>query len=146
MSDTSSLAKVVITDLITEPLDYEREVLDGSAEIVALDAMSEEELIGKIEDAEVVMVYHYFHFTKASIDRLENCKAIIRPGVGYDGIDCEAARSRGIPVCNVPDYGTEEVADSAMGMAISLTRGTHFLNSRLRRGVGNGMWTRRLRF
>ena len=84
----------------------------------------------------VVMVYHYFRFTKASIDRLENCKAIVRPGVGYDGIDCEAARSRGIPVCNVPDYGTEEVADSAMGMAISLARGSHFLNSRLRRGVG----------
>ncbi len=136
MSDTSSLPKVVITDLITEPLDHERGVLDGSAEIVALDAMSEDELIGKIEDAEVVMVYHYFRFTKASIDRLENCKAIVRPGVGYDGIDCEAARSRGIPVCNVPDYGTEEVADSAMGMAISLARGSHFLNSRLRRGVG----------
>ena len=52
MSDTSSLPKVVITDLITEPLDHERGVLDGSAEIVALDAMSEDELIGKIEDAE----------------------------------------------------------------------------------------------
>jgi D-3-phosphoglycerate dehydrogenase/C-terminal binding protein len=102
MSDSSSLPKVVITDLITEPLDHERRVLDGSAEIVALDAMSEDELVGKIEGAEVVMVYHYFRFTKASIDRLENCKAIVRPGVGYDGIDCEAARSRGIPVCNVP--------------------------------------------
>lgn len=131
-----SLPKVVITDLITEPLDHERSVLDGHAEVIALDAMSEEELVGKVEDADAVMVYHYFRFTKATIDRLENCKVIVRPGVGYDGIDCEAARARGIPVCNVPDYGTEEVADSAIGMAISLSRGTHFLNSRLRRGVG----------
>lgn len=132
----SSLPKVVITDLITEPLDYERSVLDGHAKVVALDAMSEDDLVGQIEDADVVMVYHYFRFTKATIDRLENCKAIIRPGVGFDGIDCDAARARGIPVCNVPDYGTEEVADSALAMTLNLTRGTHFLNSRLRRGVG----------
>lgn len=131
-----SLPKVIITDLITEPLDHERNVLDGHAEVIALDAMSEEELVGRVEDADAVMVYHYFRFTKATIDRLENCKVIVRPGVGYDGIDCAAARARGIPVCNVPDYGTEEVADSAIGMAISLSRGTHFLNSRLRRNVG----------
>lgn len=132
----AKLPKVVITDLITEPLDHERSVLDGHAEVVALDAMTEEELVGRIEDADAIMVYHYFRFTKATIDRLENCKVIVRPGVGYDGIDCEAARARGIPVCNVPDYGTEEVADSALAMTLNLARGTHFLNSRLRRGVG----------
>ena len=132
----SRLAKVVVTDLITEPLDHERRVLDGVADVHALNAMGEADLVGDIEDADAVMVYHYFRFTKASIDRLENCKVIVRPGVGYDGIDIVAARERGIPVCNVPDYGTEEVADSAIGMAISLSRGTHFLNSRLRRGLG----------
>lgn len=128
--------RVVITDLIVEPLDLERAILGDIAEVIALDAMSESELVGQIEDADAVMVYHYFRFTKHSIDRLQRCKVIVRPGVGYDGIDIAAARARGIPVCNVPDYGTEEVADSAMGMALSLARGTHFLNSRLKRGIG----------
>ncbi|MDF1851541.1 MAG: C-terminal binding protein [Verrucomicrobiales bacterium] len=132
----AALPKVVITDLIVEPLDYERRILDGHAEVIALDARSEDELIGQIEDADAVMVYHYFRFTRASIERLERCRVIVRPGVGYDGIDCAFARERGIPVCNVPDYGTEEVADSALAMALSLTRGSHFLNSRLRRGIG----------
>lgn len=132
----SAPPKVVITDLITEPLDQERRILDGHAEVVALDARSEAELVGQIEDADAVMVYHYFRFTQATIDRLENCRVIVRPGVGYDGIDCAAARARDIPVCNVPDYGTEEVADSALGMTLTLTRGTHFLNSRLRREIG----------
>jgi D-3-phosphoglycerate dehydrogenase/C-terminal binding protein len=131
------LFKVVITDFITEPLDFERRILDGVAEIVALDAMGEAELEGRIEDADAIMVYHYFRFTRASIERLGNCKVIVRPGVGYDGIDTVAAREHGIPVCNVPDYGTEEVADSALGMALSLARGAHFLNSRLRRGLGD---------
>jgi C-terminal binding protein len=128
--------RVVITDLIVEPLTFEREILGDIAEVVALNAMSETELVGRIEDADAVMVYHYFRFTKASIDRLTRCKVIVRPGVGYDGIDIAAARARGIPVCNVPDYGTEEVADSAMAMALSLARGSHFLNSRLKRGIG----------
>lgn len=128
--------KVVITDLIVEPLNVEREVLGDIAEVIALDAMRESELVGRIEDADAVMVYHYFRFTRASIERLRNCKVIVRPGVGYDGIDIDAAAEQGIPVCNVPDYGTEEVADSAMAMALALARGTHFLNSRLRRCLG----------
>ena len=68
--------------------------------------------------------------------RLTSCRVIVRGGVGYDNIDHVTARSHGIPVCNVPDYGTEEVADSTLGMILSLARGTHFLHSRLRRGVG----------
>ena len=107
-----SLPKVIITDFVTEPLDFERSVLDGFAEVVALGAQSEQELVGQIEDAEAVMCYHYLSLTRATIDQLENCKVIVRPGVGYDNVDYVAARERGIPVCNVPDYGTEEVARS----------------------------------
>lgn len=135
-TEQSKRWKVVITDLIVEPLEFERDVLKDVADVYALDAMQESDLVGKIEDADAIMVYHYFRFTRASIDRLENCKLIVRPGVGYDGIDIAAAAARGIPVCNVPDYGTEEVADSALGMALCLARGTHFLNSRLKRGLG----------
>jgi D-3-phosphoglycerate dehydrogenase/C-terminal binding protein len=127
--------KVVITDLIVEPLHHERRVLQDVADVVALDASSEKDLVGKIEDADAIMVYHYFHLTKQTIDRLTKCRVIVRPGVGYDGVDIAAARERGIPVCNVPDYGTEEVADSALGMAICLARGSHFLNSRCKSHV-----------
>jgi D-3-phosphoglycerate dehydrogenase/C-terminal binding protein len=57
---------------------------------------------------------------------------IVRCGVGYDNVDFLYARSRGIPVANVPDYGTEEVADSAIGLMLALTRGITFLNTFLR--------------
>ncbi|MFN4906563.1 MAG: C-terminal binding protein, partial [Planctomycetota bacterium] len=123
--------KVVITDLIVEPLSFERDVLHSIADLTALDAMQESELIGRIEDADAIMVYNYFRFTRASIERIDLCKIIVRPCVGYDGLDIAAARERGIPVCNVPAYGTEDVADSAIAMAVALSRGTHFLNSRL---------------
>jgi D-3-phosphoglycerate dehydrogenase/C-terminal binding protein len=47
----------------------------------------------------------------------------------------------GITVANIPDYGSEDVADSAIGMILSLMRGIHQLNSRLRAGLGEWSYT-----
>jgi D-3-phosphoglycerate dehydrogenase/C-terminal binding protein len=132
----ADLPLVIVTDLIPEPLECERRVLDGVARLVALNIRHQEDLGAQLDDADAVMIYHYLKLTRSHIERLKKCKVIVRPGVGYDNIDIAAARELGIPVCNVPDYGTEEVADSALGMALTLARGTHFLNSRLRRGIG----------
>jgi len=79
--------------------------------------------------------------TRPSIERMTRCKLIIRCGVGYDNIDREFARGRGIPVANVPDYGTEEVADTAIGMMLALARGITFYNSTLR--PGPTVWSHR---
>jgi phosphoglycerate dehydrogenase-like enzyme len=46
----------------------------------------------------------------------------VRAGVGYDNVDVQAAGQRGIVVCNVPDYGTEEVADHALMLLLALAR------------------------
>lgn len=128
--------KVVVTDFITEPLDTEREVLGDDVEVVALDAYSEDAVIDRIEDADAVILYHLISLTEKSVARLRNCRLIVRAGVGYDNVDWRLARERGIDVANVPDYGTEDVADSAIGLMLSLTRGIHYHNSRLRRGLG----------
>ena len=81
---------------------------------------------GKIDDAAAIMMYHCVRMSAPLIKRLQNCKLIIRCGVGYDNIDISTARAQGIPVANVPDYGTEEVADSAIGMSLALARGFKF--------------------
>lgn len=137
----SARPKVVVTDLIHEPLDEERAVLGDVAEVVALNALCEEDLAGRIEDADAIMLYHFFHLTARTIDRLEKCRLIVRCGVGYDNVDHAAARRRGIPVANVPDYGSEDVADTAIGMMLALTRGIHRLNRRLQRAHGEWSYT-----
>ena len=131
--------QVIVTDFVRPPLEVEEGVLAGLATITALDARSEEELLGRIEQADAVMLYHMLGMSQISLARLERCKLIVRCGVGYDNVDRAFARSRGIPVVNIPDYGTEDVADTAIAMLLSLARGTHLLNSRLR--AGEGEWT-----
>ena len=129
---TTEQPRVVITDFINDSLDIERQVLDGIATVEACDAYSERQLVGQIDSADAVMLYHNLSLTAETINRLQHCKLIVRCGVGFDNVDHALAAQRGIPVANVPDYGTEEVADSAIGMALTLTRGINLFNLRMR--------------
>lgn len=136
-----SRAKVIVTDFVPEPLDLERQVLGDLADVVGLNAFSEDELIGRIEDADAVMVYHQFNITARIIGSLTRCRLIVRCGAGVDNVDHAFARTRGIAVANIPDYGTEDVADSAIALMMTLARGVHILNSRLQRGEGPWHYT-----
>lgn len=128
--------KIIITDFIADSLPVEKEILGDFADVIALNAQAENELIGKIEDADAVILYHYLTIGKNTLDRLRQCKLILRAGVGIDNVDYVYARSCGIPVANIPDYGSEDVADTAIGMMLALTRGISFLNSRLQNDLG----------
>ncbi|HET6880354.1 MAG TPA: C-terminal binding protein [Pirellulales bacterium] len=134
MSTQKRQQRVVITDFLIHPPETEERILGDVARVEVLCAEHEEQLAGRIEDADALMIYHCLKFTARSIERLTRCKLIVRCGVGYDNVDWRFARERGIPVANVPDYGTEEVADSAIGLLLSMTRGISMLNSQLRHG------------
>lgn len=129
---TSARFQIVVTDFIADGLEPERQILGDMADVTALDAHSESELVGRIEQADAIMLYHNLAISRATIERLERCKLIVRCGVGFDNVDHAFARTRGIAVANVPDYGTEEVADSAIGMMLAMTRGINFYNVRMR--------------
>ncbi len=133
--------KVFITDFITEPLDVEHKILGEVAEIVALGANSEADFKDQLRQADAIMMYHFLSISRATIETLERCKLIVRCGAGYDNVDYAFARERGIPVANVPDYGTEDVADTAIGLVLSLARGTHLYNQLCQRGTDTWTYT-----
>lgn len=62
------------------------------------------------------------------LNRCPRLRIVIRHGMGYNNIDIEHAGQLGIIVCNVPDYGVEEVADTAMAHILSLFRQTTFMH------------------
>ena len=76
------------------------------------------------------------------IEAMEQCKSIVRLGVGYDSVDFQTAKRCGIPVSNIPDYCMGEVADHAMALALALTRGLPTLQKTLE----GGGWFPRLPF
>jgi phosphoglycerate dehydrogenase-like enzyme len=100
----------------------ENQVLANAAEVrtvrVALQAALPDEVLG----ADAIILWHGPLVDAAVISRLRQCRAIIRNGVGFDTVDLKAAAARNIPVCNVPDYGTEEVADHALALTLALCR------------------------
>jgi lactate dehydrogenase-like 2-hydroxyacid dehydrogenase len=64
--------------------------------------------------------------------KLDKCRIFVTPRVGFDNIELEAWGELGIPVCNVPDYGTMEVADHAIALMLTLMKGIEFHTAELR--------------
>ena len=80
--------------------------------------------------------------TPAVVAMLDRCRLIVRVGVGYDNVDVDACARRGIPVSNVPNYGTTEVADHALAMLLHLVRGLGTYESRLKADLRVGFFCR----
>ena len=100
----------------------ERAVIGDAAEVRRYMCGSDADFTEEICGADALIVWHNTPIGAAGIGRLRNCRALIRNGVGFDSVDIAAARERGIAVCNVPDYGTEEVADHAIALTLALCR------------------------
>lgn len=66
------------------------------------------------------------------VPHLKKCRIIVRNGVGYDNVDLKLCGEAGIAVCNVPDYGTTEVADTAIALMLAFARGTAIYDATLR--------------
>lgn len=87
---------------------------------------------------EVAVVGHLERVDTTFLERCKNLKAIVRCGMGYERVDTAAAGEAGVVVCNAPDYGIEEVADTALAHTLSLFRQTTFLERGMREGVPLG--------
>ena len=131
---------VLFPDSRSDPLDIEQEVTGPDAELInarknQFDAVEQRDW----ERADAIVVSR-IPIDANGIAQVKRARIIVRNGVGFDIIDLEAAGKAGIAVCNVPDYGTTEVADSAIAMMLCFARGTPALDAALRADV-KGNWS-----
>ncbi len=126
--------KVVVSDCNFESFAEEQTMCERNGFNFSLfQCKTADEVIEKCSDAEALFV-QYAPITKEVLSTLTNCKIIVRYGIGVDSIDLEAAKEQGIAICNVPDYGIDEVADHAGALALTLARQIPFFDNSIRKG------------
>jgi phosphoglycerate dehydrogenase-like enzyme len=82
--------------------------------------------------ADAVINYSGISLISRKPEAFPHARIAVRHGVGFDNIDGPGFGALGVPVCNVPDYGTTEVADQAIALMLALTRGTAVFHDALR--------------
>lgn len=114
---------ILIPDVVVPPAQIEHDTLGEQYNIIVGQAQHANDISDDIwKQSHGILAFHLMDYNSELLSKLENCQIIVRLGVGYDNIDLAEANQRNIAVCNVPDYGTEEVADHALGLLLSLVR------------------------
>lgn len=128
--------KIVVSDCDHASMSEEEKVFAAeSMDFTHLACKTEDDVISECAGAAIVL-NQYAPFTERVFAALEpGLKQIVRYGVGVDNIDLKAATRHGVQVCNVPDYGMNEVSDHALGLMLSLIRKIAFTTELTRAGT-----------
>ena len=112
--------KIVILDgHAVNPGDLSWDCLEQFGTVTVYPNTRAEQVLSRVQGADIVMT----NKTPITRDLLDACPAIKLVCVlatGYNVVDCQAARQRGIPVCNVPDYATHAVAQFTFSLLLAL--------------------------
>ena len=126
--------KIVVLDGYTEnPGDLSWKGFEELGQLTVYNRTAKDDIIGRIKDAEIVIT------NKAPIDRetLEACPKIRYIGVlatGYNVVDVEAAAEKGIPVTNIPTYGTAAVGQFAIALLLEICHHIGYHSEAVHRG------------
>ena len=113
--------KIVITDGYTlNPGDLSWKAFDELGEVIYYDRTPAELVAVRCKDAAVIIT-NKTPIDADTISAATNLKAIAVTATGYNIVDTAAAAARDIPVCNVPVYGTDSVAQHAFALLLELT-------------------------
>lgn len=112
--------KIVVLDGYTlNPGDISWEGMEAFGDVTVYDRTQPEDIVARIGDAEVV----YTNKTPISRETLDACPSVKFIGVlatGYNIVDVDAAKEKGIPVSNIPTYGTAAVSQYAIALLLEL--------------------------
>jgi len=126
--------KVLLTDYVWPDLGMERAILtEVDAELIVAENQDQTTLQALAKDADAILTC-WAKVSAAVLDAAPNCRIVSRLGIGLDNVDVACCTRRGIPVTNVPDYCSREVAEHAMALIFSLARHTAFFHHKTQSG------------
>ncbi|MDO4847158.1 MAG: D-2-hydroxyacid dehydrogenase [Clostridiaceae bacterium] len=131
------MPKTVILDgYTTNPGDLSWDWLREYGELEVYDLTSPDEVVGRTRDADIVIT-NKTPLPKPVIEQMQKVKFIALLSTGYNVVDCEYARQRGIPVSNIPTYSTMAVAQLVFAYISEFCNGVALHSQDVR----NGGWT-----
>jgi D-lactate dehydrogenase len=106
-----------------ETEEWEKKIIDGSFEQAELvNEKLTPENVEKYKDAEIISCFIYSTLSREVIEKMPHLKCIATRSTGFDHIDIAYCREKNIIVCNVPEYGSNTVAEHTFALILSLTR------------------------
>ena len=111
----------VLDGFTLNPGDLSWEPLNGLGNVTLYDRTPNDQIIERAKDSEIVLT-NKTPLTKETLDQLPKLKYIGVLATGYNVVDTVAAREKGIPVTNIPTYGTESVAQMVFAHVLNLTQ------------------------
>jgi D-lactate dehydrogenase len=130
----ASIVKIYVCDVE----DWERDILmgelKGEHDVEFCDHSIEPGSMEEFSDAEILSPFIYSELYRKVLKDLPNLKLIATRSTGYDHIDIDYCRERGITVCNVPSYGDNTVAEHVFGLMLTLSHRLYESIDRTRKG------------
>ncbi|WP_153801085.1 D-2-hydroxyacid dehydrogenase [Foetidibacter luteolus] len=115
--------KIIITDGYTlNPGDLSWQGIENLGEVINYDRTPAADVAARCREAEIAIT-NKVPFSKETLAALPNLKLIAVTATGYNIVDTAAAAAQGIAVCNVPDYGTDSVAQHTFALLLELSNG-----------------------
>lgn len=111
--------KVVVTD--SKGRTFPTHPKYPELKFILLNGLNESNL-NILSDADALIV-DQVEITKEIIGKLDKCKVIVRMGIGYENVDLDACKNKGIILCNIPDFCIDEVSDHVLAMFFAIGRG-----------------------
>lgn len=126
--------KIIKVDNRYRDISIEKKILsDVDADLLEYNLYDVDKIIKVTEDADGI-ICDLSPISEKVIKNLKKCKVISKVGIGVDNINVKAATEKGIPVCNVPDYCINEVADHTMALILSSVRKTTYMSNLVKSG------------
>lgn len=112
--------KIVVLDgHAVNPGDLDWDWLKEFGQVTVYERTPAEQVVERIADADILLI-NKIAITQEVLAACPNLKLICVQATGYNVVDCQAAKKRGIPVCNVPAYGTDSVAQFTFALLLEL--------------------------
>lgn len=124
---------VILEGAAVNPGDLSWEPIRQFGEVTVYDRTAPEEAAGRIGDAQIVLI-NKTPISAQLLDQCPNLKLICVEATGYNVVGCQAARQRGVTVCNVPAYSTDAVAQFTFSLLLELCNQVGHHNEFVRAG------------